>query len=66
MSRRKPWDLGPEYGPVFLVGSVMLALSCVFGYTDSEGKTLFYFVAMANGLQNGMSSMYSGNLIRTT
>ena len=31
-----------------------------------EGMALFYFAAMANGIQNGMTSMYSANLIRTT
>merc|ERR1719401_2306355 len=30
------------------------------------GRALYYFAAAANGVQNGMTSMYSANLIRTT
>lgn len=31
-----------------------------------DGRALYYFAAMANGIQNGMSSTYSANLIRTS
>lgn len=30
------------------------------------GHRFYFFVALANGVQNGISSMYSANLIRTT
>eukprot|EP00040_Diaphanoeca_grandis_P031736 m.190371 g.190371 ORF g.190371 m.190371 type:complete len:458 (+) comp32403_c0_seq1:290-1663(+) len=69
MPRRKAWELGPEYGPAFLLGSCLLGASaiCAIYYEDGENhREVFYFAAAANGLQNGMTSMYSGNLIRTT
>eukprot|EP00164_Ancoracysta_twista_P019897 GFYU01035256.1.p1 GENE.GFYU01035256.1~~GFYU01035256.1.p1 ORF type:complete len:463 (-),score=77.48 GFYU01035256.1:115-1503(-) len=62
----RPWVLGPAYGPTFLVGSLCMVLAVVEAYADSDGRGLFYFAAIANGIQNGMSSTYSANLIRTT
>uniref|UniRef100_A0A6U0ENB9 EF-hand domain-containing protein n=1 Tax=Helicotheca tamesis TaxID=374047 RepID=A0A6U0ENB9_9STRA len=64
--RPVPHQLGPTYGPTFLVGSVLLVIACILSSTHPEQKNLFYFAAAANGLQNCMSSMYSANLIRTT
>mmetsp|Transcript_12493 Transcript_12493/g.17209 ORF Transcript_12493/g.17209 Transcript_12493/m.17209 type:complete len:478 (-) Transcript_12493:207-1640(-) len=61
-----PHQLGPTYGPTFLLGSVLLAIASILSSTHPEQKNLFYFAAAANGLQNGMTSMYSANLIRTT
>ncbi|KAK1744405.1 hypothetical protein QTG54_004938 [Skeletonema marinoi] len=40
--------------------------SAIFGVTLPNGRALYYFAAMANGLQNGMTSTYSANLIRTS
>ncbi len=40
--------------------------SAIFGVTIPDGRALYYFAAMANGLQNGMTSTYSANLIRTS
>mmetsp|Transcript_1417 Transcript_1417/g.1882 ORF Transcript_1417/g.1882 Transcript_1417/m.1882 type:complete len:456 (-) Transcript_1417:291-1658(-) len=62
----KPWQLGPTYGPTFIIGSILLAISSTLSSTHPEDKSLFYFAAAANGLQNGMTSMYSANLIRTS
>jgi len=33
---------------------------------NPDHRTLYYFAAAANGIQNGMTSTYSANLIRTT
>lgn len=59
-------QLGPTYGPSFLLGSALLATASVLSNVRPEGRALFYFAAAANGLQNGMSSMYSANLVRST
>jgi hypothetical protein len=39
---------------------------CDIWSVPSYGRALYYFAAMANGLQNGMTSTYSANLIRTS
>eukprot|EP00040_Diaphanoeca_grandis_P009745 m.49966 g.49966 ORF g.49966 m.49966 type:complete len:447 (+) comp21179_c0_seq1:285-1625(+) len=71
MPRRKAWELGPEYGPAFLLGSIILAVSAYFAHyyrnDDSDiHREVFYFASAACGLQNGMTSMYTGGLIRST
>ena len=40
--------------------------SAIFGVTLPDKRALYYFAAMANGLQNGMTSTYTANLIRTS
>mmetsp|Transcript_25945 Transcript_25945/g.39899 ORF Transcript_25945/g.39899 Transcript_25945/m.39899 type:complete len:594 (+) Transcript_25945:107-1888(+) len=61
-----PHKLVPTYGPTFLIGSIFMIASAIFGVTLPNGRALYYFAAMANGLQNGMTSTYSANLIRTS
>ena len=63
---RKAWELGPEYGPCFLVGTTLYVLASIFADKSPEGGVYYYLTAACNGLQNGMTSMYSSNLIRTT
>ena len=64
--RGKSNELTPQYGPTFLLGGALLTVSCVFSWVKPKSHGVFFFAAAANGLQNGMSSMYSGNLIRST
>ena len=66
--RSKAYELGPSYGPTFLIGSLFLFMACMCSILldGSHDEFIFYFAAAANGIQNGMSSMYSGNLIRST
>jgi uncharacterized membrane protein YoaK (UPF0700 family) len=61
-----PFELSPSYGPTFLVGSVFMVASSIFAWRDPEGKGLYFCAAAANGVQNGITSMYTSNLIRTT
>jgi uncharacterized membrane protein YoaK (UPF0700 family) len=63
---RRAWELGPEYGPCFLVGTALYALAAILASKDTETGAYYYLSAACNGLQNGMTSMYSSNLIRTT
>ena len=58
------FSVGPRYGPTFVVASIFMTMGTVAGLLNSRRE--FYFTAMANGIQNGISSMYSANLIRTT
>jgi hypothetical protein len=59
------------YAPTFLLGAIFMCIAAVLAYAEPSMKEphrhqFFYFVALANGIQNGISSMYSANLIRTT
>ena len=55
------------YAPTFFIGGVFMCIAAVLSVEDISGTAHFYyFVAAANGIQNGISSMYSANLIRTT
>jgi uncharacterized membrane protein YoaK (UPF0700 family) len=60
------FELGPKFGPTFLVAALLMSVGAVFASMDAESRMEFYFTAMANGVQNGMSSLYSANLLRTT
>jgi uncharacterized membrane protein YoaK (UPF0700 family) len=62
----KAFKISPEYAPTFLIGGMLLAVSSYLAAEDPTGHGLYYFASMANGLQNGVSSMYSASLIRTT
>jgi len=62
----KPWEIGPEYGPLFLFLSAILFAACAAAYADPNTFTYYYLAAMAMGFQNSLTSKYSGSLIRTT
>lgn len=71
----KPYRIEPAYGPTFMLGGIFLiaasVLAAVQGDKDTVGSqftdnAVFYLVALASGIQNGLSSTYSANLIRTT
>lgn len=61
-----PHKLVPSYGPTFLIGSLCMIAACIAGTMKPGDRTLYYFATMANGIQNGMSSTYTANLIRTS
>lgn len=60
------FQLGKAYGPLFLIGSFLFMLSCIFATLVPESDLYFYFAAMACGLQNSLTTRYSGSIIRTT
>jgi len=64
--RPTPNRITPRYGPTFLAGSGLLFLSSVLATTRPGGRAFLYLAAMANGLQNAISSTYTGNLIRSS
>jgi hypothetical protein len=61
-----PYRLVPSYGPTFLLGSACMIAASTAAELRPDGPALYHFAAMANGVQNGMTSTYSANLIRTT
>mmetsp|Transcript_23672 Transcript_23672/g.36554 ORF Transcript_23672/g.36554 Transcript_23672/m.36554 type:complete len:604 (+) Transcript_23672:110-1921(+) len=60
-----PYQLAPNYGPTFLVGGVFLTIASILASIQEDDRHFFYFAGAANGIQNGISSMYSANLIRS-
>ena len=60
------FQFGRQYGPLFLIGSGMLLSACLTSYYDPESNWYFYLASMSSGLQNGMTTKYSGSIIRTT
>ncbi|KAL3815540.1 hypothetical protein ACHAXA_004185 [Cyclostephanos tholiformis] len=61
-----PHKLVPSYGPTFIIGSLCLIAASISADIKPSGRAHYLFAAMANGMQNGMSSMYTANLIRTS
>mmetsp|Transcript_2502 Transcript_2502/g.3918 ORF Transcript_2502/g.3918 Transcript_2502/m.3918 type:complete len:453 (-) Transcript_2502:337-1695(-) len=58
------FEISPRYGPTFLLGSLFMVVGATAAVHNDRRE--FFFTAIANGLMNGVSSMYSANLLRTT
>jgi len=58
--------MGRAYNKVFLLGTFFLLISCLFGMYLPEHQIYTYFVAIACGMQNAMTTNYSGSVLRTT
>jgi len=66
-----PFALGFEYGLLFIIGGILLLMACIFEYSydDNESAKSYlyvFFCAMGSGLQNGITTKYSNNVLRTT
>jgi uncharacterized membrane protein YoaK (UPF0700 family) len=48
------------------VGTLLLALAAFLHINDVPSMNVYYFLTAANGLQNGLTSTYSGKMIRST
>ncbi len=57
-----PHRLDPSYGPNFLLGSLCLIAASIAAYINPSGRAQYFFAAATNGMQNGMSSMYTANV----
>jgi len=66
LHKRKPWALEPEYGPCFLIGAGILVAASLVAENYPEGIMYYLLLCAASGLQNGMTSTFSANLIRTS
>lgn len=60
------FHLGYSYGPLFVIGSFLFLLACICSFIFPESELYYYFAAMACGLQNSLTTRYSGSIIRTT
>lgn len=56
----------PGYGPTFLIGGTMLLAASLLAKFERPSRFVFFLVCAANGIQNGIASIYSANLIRCT
>jgi len=65
-SPSKSYQIGPEYGPLLFILSLILSVACVDAYVDPNSYVYYYLASMGMGFQNSMTSKYSGSLIRTT
>ena len=66
-----PFALGFEYGLLFIIGGILLLIACIFEYSyddnnDNKSYLFVFFCAMGSGLQNGITTKYSNNVLRTT
>eukprot|EP00980_Cylindrotheca_fusiformis_P029527 scaffold23499_cov109-Cylindrotheca_fusiformis.AAC.4 len=62
----KPYRLEPSYGPTFILGGIFLLIGGITAIFESYGVIAYWFSAAASGIQNGIASRYSANLIRCT
>jgi uncharacterized membrane protein YoaK (UPF0700 family) len=62
----KSWVIEPRYGPTFMVGGTMLLGACLLAKGEWPSRYVFFLATASNGLQNGIASIYSANLIRCT
>ena len=56
--------LSPRYGPIFVIGSIFTTMGAVAALHNERRE--FFFTTIGNGILNGVTSMYSANLLRTT
>ena len=62
------WRLSPIYAPTFFIAALLMTIASILSCFEDHQSTevhYYYFVAAANGVQNGLASMYSANLLRT-
>jgi uncharacterized membrane protein YoaK (UPF0700 family) len=59
-----PYQIQPTYGPTFLIGGVFLMTASILAALEAHPTYIFFLAAAANGIQNGIASIYSANLIR--
>ena len=62
--RPVPFILSPRYGPTFIIGSIFSTLGAVAAV--GNGRREFHFTSVGCGIMNGVTSMYSANLIRVS
>lgn len=60
-----PYQIDPKYGPTFMLGALFLFLASLIAAAGVRDiRFAFFLAAAANGVQNGVASLYSANLIR--
>ena len=62
----KKYTVDPGFGPSFMIGGTMLLGASLLSASSSQTRWIWYLAICANGVQNGVASIYSANLIRCT
>ncbi|OEU08984.1 hypothetical protein FRACYDRAFT_271644 [Fragilariopsis cylindrus CCMP1102] len=62
----KPYVIEPKYGPTFMIGGTFLLAASFLAINELPSRYIFFLVTASNGIQNGIASIYSANLIRCT
>lgn len=65
-AQAKPYVIEPRYGPTFMIGGVFLLTASLFAKYEFESRFIFFLSTASLGIQNGIASLYSANLIRCT
>ena len=60
------FHLGRAYGRIFLLASSILVLAVVVECNVARSTSFMYLLTIVCGLQNGMTTRYSGAVLRTT
>jgi len=63
--RPTTFKLSESTGPTFIIGSLLLWLASHWANNGGPEMGAFYLAAAANGLQNSITSVLTGNLIRS-
>ena len=58
--------LGTDYFPLLFIETLLLLAACLLEYLMHGTMFYYYLASMASGLQNGITSKYSGSMIRST
>jgi uncharacterized membrane protein YoaK (UPF0700 family) len=58
--------LGRAYNLVFMLGTLFLLVASLLGIFLPQSNLFAFFVAIASGMQNAMTTGYSGSVLRTT
>lgn len=64
--KAKPYAIDPLYGPAFFIGATMLLLASLVSVSGGKSRYIYWLAMASNGVQNGIASIYSANLIRCT
>jgi len=64
--KAKPYAIDPLYGPAFLIGATMLLGASLVSVFQGRSRYIYMLAIASNGIQNGIASIYSANLIRCT
>ena len=60
------FHLGRTYNRVFFIGALFLTIGCLMGHYWPGNSHYTYFITIACGMQNAMTTSYSGSVLRTT
>lgn len=64
--KAKPYAIAPGYSICWIIGGTMLLAASLLSVHDHPTRGIWSLAIAANGVSNGIASVYSANLIRCT